>query len=119
MTPSQQEIIEVEFELPQGSEKHPAIILSNNNINQLEEGFVCAMMTTYEHNDEYSFVITKEMLLYPKAQPKHSEVRCHLINFFPYHKIILSRGSRSKLKMEYFKELLEQISATTFSIIEE
>ncbi len=48
--PSQRDVVEVEFRLPSDGrlEKHPVIILSNEEINNGESGFVAVMMTSQD-----------------------------------------------------------------------
>lgn len=108
----QRDIVEVVFDDEQGG-NHPAVVLSNKLVQEVEGYFVCVMLTSTEHDDEFSFLITNDMLVKPHNRP-HSEARCHLINFVPLDAII-PNNHRNQLKMKPFKELIKKINTTTFS----
>lgn len=113
MTISRGQLVEVEFNLPQGNMKHPAIVLSTSEINDLEQAFVCVMCTSVAHDDELSFVLTNEMLN-KSAIEKHSEVRIHLIGFFHYKDIIPNKYGLTMLKERYLKQLICEINENVF-----
>jgi hypothetical protein len=46
MKPSQRDIVELPFNLLQGVENHPAIVLSCNDAIELESAFVAVMVTS-------------------------------------------------------------------------
>lgn len=54
----QRQIVEVQFRLPPYGEleNHPAVIISNSEINGDELGFSAIMITHTDHDDEYSFL---------------------------------------------------------------
>jgi len=110
---TQRDIIEVDFDDDFGG-NHPAIIISNKLVQEVEGYFVCIMMTSTNHDDEFSFVITDEMVTKPTNR-KHCEARCHLINFVPEEKIIIN-NNYNQLKINPFKELIKKINTTTFSL---
>ena len=63
MSIRQREIIEVNFRLPGGALKpHPVIVLSNNQINEYEDAFVCIMLSGSNIDDNYSFHLENNML---------------------------------------------------------
>ena len=82
----QRDIVEVVFDDDFGG-NHPAIVLSNKLVQEVEGYFVCVMMTSTDFDDEFSFVIDDNMLIRPLKRP-HCEARCHLINFVPIDSII-------------------------------
>lgn len=93
---------------------HPAVVLSNKLVQEVEGYFVCVMMTSANHDDEFSFVITDEMVSQPMHR-KHCEARCHLINFVPVDAIV-ANAHHSQLKVEAFKKLIQKINDSTFAV---
>lgn len=110
--PSQRDIVEILFDEDFGK-NHPAIILSNNLVQEIEGYFVCVMMTSTNQDDEFSFIITDEMVTKP-LNKEHCEARCHLIQFVPVEDIV-DNGHNNQLRVEAFKELMLKINSTTFS----
>lgn len=108
----QRDIVEVMFDDDLGG-NHPAIVLSNKLVQEIEGYFVCVMMTTSKYNDEFSFVIEEHMLTKP-LNKKHCEARCHLINFVPLESIIVN-SRNNQIKIEPFKKLIAKINSSTFS----
>lgn len=82
-------------------------------VQEVEGYFVCIMMTSTDHDDEFSFIITDDMVSNPLNRP-HCEARCHLINFVPAENI-LKNAHNNQLKLEAFKKLILKINSTTFS----
>lgn len=117
--PGQRDVVEVEFRLPsEGTyEKHPVIVLSNDEINNEEGGFVAVMMTSQEHyrGDEYSFDLDDTMFTKPLGKP-YSAARVHLIGNFMNFDIIPNKNSGNQMRIEPFKRLLVNINRTTFNL---
>lgn len=117
--PGQRDVVEVEFKLPSDgrTEKHPVIILSNNEINNAESGFVGVMMTSQSHyqDDEYSFELDDSMFTKPLGTA-FSAARIHLIGNFVNKDIITNRNSGNQMRIEPFKRLLVNINRTTFNL---
>ena len=59
---NQRDIVEIYFDEQYGG-NHPAIIISNELVYSTEEFFLCVMMTSTDHNDEFSFIIEDEMVV--------------------------------------------------------
>jgi len=116
MAHSRGDIVEVEFRLPPDgrTENHPVVILSNTEINTLEEGFTAVMMSTTNPDDEFSFQIMDEMLNLPYADGMHREVRLHLIGSFINKDVIKSTRKRVFVKNEHLKRIITQINEITF-----
>jgi mRNA interferase MazF len=76
------DIVFVYFDLPKtdNSKPHPAIILSNTEVYNADELYICAMMTSSEHIDMFSFEVNEDMLV-KASNKKFSQVRCHLISY--------------------------------------
>jgi hypothetical protein len=111
----QRDIIELPFYLPQGIQHHPALVLSCNEVIEMEEAFVAALITSQEIDDEYSFPLFDDMLTRPMNAP-YREVRLHLISLFRKKDVIRNSQPRTKVKERYFEIIVRQIVQTTFKI---
>lgn len=110
---NQRDIVEVIFD-DDFAGNHPAIVLSNKLVQEIEGYFVCVMMTSRDWDDEFSFVIDDTMLIKPLKR-EHCEARCHLINFVPVDSIVRN-SHNNQLKVKPFKELIKKINESTFSL---
>ena len=112
MSVSQGEIVEVNFQLPNGSFKpHPVIIISNNDINEYEDGFIGVMLSSSEVADDYSFFLEDKML--SKKPKRRTQVRCHLLSLIPESEITGRHGS---IKKEYLKQVINKITENVFNV---
>ena len=109
------DIIDVFFELPYSKETktHPAIILSNEDVYDADELYVCVMMTSIEKKDLFSFEITQDMLQMPNNK-KFSQARYHLITYI-MEKHIFSKYPKNTIKPNALNRLLERINEVTFN----
>lgn len=115
MSISQRDVVEVPFNLPQGIINHPVIVLSNDDAIQREDSFIGVMMTSQNFDDEYSFVLSSEMLNkpFPKKQI-HCEVRLHLIGYFQSIHVIKNSNYNTQIKKTYFDQIIKQINELVF-----
>jgi len=111
----QRDIVEVIFDDDLGG-NHPAIVLSNRLVQEIEGYFICVMMTSSNFDDEFTFVIEDAMLMKPMRR-KHYQARCHLINFIPVDAMVKNRHS-NQMKVDSFKALIKKINDSTFSLKE-
>lgn len=118
MAYSRGEIVEVQFRLPPDGrlENHPVVILSNSDINESEEGFIGVMMSTTNPDDEYSFVVTDEMLTVPYNDSRHREIRLHLIGSFINKDVINNTRSRTLIKEDPLRRVVISINEITFGM---
>lgn len=106
----QRDIVELNFELPNGKLKtHPALIISNNDVLEVEGIFYALMISSKEYNDEFSFELENNMLT--KALSKKSFVKCQLLQSYSPDEIITKISS---VKKEYFEQILNQLIKTVF-----
>ncbi len=110
----QRDIVEIAF--GNGIDNHPAIVLSNALVQEVEGAFVCVMMTSKDYDDEFSFKIDDTMVVKPLSR-KHCEARCHLIQYVEMESIIIN-SHNNQLKIDPFKKLIKKINDTTFSMKE-
>jgi hypothetical protein len=104
----QRDIVEVNFELPDGNFKpHPALVISNQNVLDCEDIFYALMISTKPFNDEFTFLLKNEMLL--KPLPKASYVKCQLIQAYSMNEVIVKLSS---VKQEYFLKIKQHLIET-------
>src|SRR5437016_730980 len=102
MQVQQRQIIEVPFNLSQGIMNHPALILSVNDIIQLEEAFTAVMITSENYDDEYSFPITNDMLQSGTLSKPYCEIRVHLVSYFKTSEVITNKHRNTLVKVADF-----------------
>ncbi len=107
----QRSIIEVPFNLPDGTMPHPLIVLSSNEAIELENSFFGIMLTSQNYDDDFTFEIKKGMTTKP-LNVKYCQARLHLISFFNASDIIPNSHWNNTLKMPFFKILVKKINET-------
>ncbi len=106
----QRDIVEINFLLPTGDFKiHPAIIVSNDELQE-DEGFIyLCMISSKDYNDKYFYKLTDEMTT--NKFDKQSYVKCQIIvsdiESGVYRKI-------GQVKQPYFSEIVEKIKESIF-----
>jgi len=69
MRVQQRDIVEVNFELPDGSFKnHPALVISNENVLEAEDIFYAVMISSKPFNDEFTFELNNDVLTKPLSK---------------------------------------------------
>ena len=56
------------YPLKQGDKEHPGLIISNDDVNSLEEKYLCLMLTGSNQEDEFSFFISDKMTTKPLSK---------------------------------------------------
>jgi hypothetical protein len=102
---NQGDIVNVFFPLKQGNQEHPALIISNDNVNSLEETYLCLMITGNLLKDEFSFFLDDKMTTKPLS--KKCGVRTCLFSTFTDMDIT---AKISHLKIEYFVKVVRQFN---------
>src|SRR5579872_3283188 len=101
MKVQQRDIIEVNFELPNGRFKtHPALVVSNENVLETEDIFYAVMISSKLFNDEFTFELENSMLSKPLS--KKSFVKCQLIQSYSTYEVI---SKISSIKPAYFEQI--------------
>ena len=108
------DIIDVFFDLPYSRETktHPAIIISNEDVYDKDELYVCVMMTSSTETDLFTFTITEDMLV-QKSNKDFSQARCHLISYV-MEKHIVGKTPKNTMKENALNRLLIKINETVF-----
>lgn len=106
----QRDIVEINFVLPEGISKiHPALIISNNELQEREGYIYLCMVSTKDYNEDYCYPLTNEMLTVPMQ--KQSYVKCQIL-VGDVERDIIRKVSR--LRQPYFDEVIEKIKETIF-----
>lgn len=106
----QRDIVEINFLFPNGVMKpHPAIIISNDELQEIECFVYLVLISSKNYNDIYSYPLTDEMLSF--KMKKQSFVKCQLITANPDETIIKKLGT---IKEPYFTEIKNKIIQSIF-----
>lgn len=106
----QKDVVEINFLFPNGAFKpHPAIIISNDNLQEVEGFVYLVLISSKNYNDEYSYPLTDEMLSF--KMEKQSYVKCQLITANPDETLIKRLGV---IKEPYFSEIQQKIIKSIF-----
>jgi len=110
MNIQQRDIVELNFELPDGKLKtHPAIVISNGLVLETEDIFYAVMISSKPFNDEFTFELNNSMLSKPLS--KKSFVKCQLIQSYTKDEVI---SKISSVKLIYFEQIKKKIFETVF-----
>jgi len=106
----QRDIVEINFVLPKGVSKvHPALIISNNELQEREGYIYLCMISSKDYNKDYSYPLSDEMLTVPML--KQSYVKCQIL-VGDIERDVIRKISR--LRQPYFDEVIEKIKETIF-----
>ncbi len=108
------DIIMVFFDLPysKSNASHPAIIISNDDVHNSDDTFICVMITSVDRTDLFSFEIDDSML--EKKGKIVGQARCHLLAFVQ-RKQIVENYPINTLKPEAVNRLVERINEVSIS----
>ena len=110
MKVQQRDIIELNYQLPNGKFKdHPALVISNSNVLETEDIFYAVMISSNSMNEEFNFELENSMLTKPLS--KKSYVKCQLIQSYTIDEVI---SRFSSLKQASFDKVLKRIFETVF-----
>ena len=114
MTISQRTVVEVPFNLPNGLQNHPAIVLSTDYSNEEDETIIVVMITNNKNEDDFTFRLSPQMFS-GNNPPTSYQARLHLISLFSIEKDIISNSHPNvMMKEEHFHRMMERIIRITF-----
>ena len=87
----------------------PALIVSNNDLQENEELIYLAMISTKDYNPQYCYELDETMIT--GKLDRHSYVKCHIITNNGENGIFRKVG---KIKQPYFDEIVEKIKECIF-----
>lgn len=106
----QRDIVEINFLFPNGNMKpHPAVIVSNDDLQEVEDFVYVALISSKNHNPQYSYPLSDSMLTF--SMNKQSFVKCHLIVANMERDILRKLG---KMREPYFTEMVDKIIKSIF-----
>ena len=106
----QRDIVEINFMFPDGTSKpHPALIVSNNELQETEGFIYHCMISSKNYNGDYCYALEDEMLTIPMK--KQSYVKCQLLVGDVERDVI---RKLSRLRQPFFDEVVEKIKQTIF-----
>ena len=106
----QRDIVEINFMFPDGTSKpHPALIVSNDELQEIEGFIYLCMISSKDYNPEYSYALTDEMVSVPMK--KQSYVKCQLLVGDVERDVIRKISS---LQQPYFDEVVQKIKEAIF-----
>ncbi len=110
MKVQKRDIVELNYELPNGKFKvHPALIISNENVLETEDIFYAVMISSNPMNDDFTFELDNAMLTKPLL--KKSYVKCQILQSYTTEEVI---SKISSVKQLYFDKILKRIFETVF-----
>lgn len=110
MRVQQRDIIELNYQLPNGKFKaHPALVISNSNVLETEDIFYAVMISSNSMNEEFNFDLDNSMLTKPLS--KKSYIKCQLIQSYTTDEVI---SKISSLKQASFDKIFKRIFETVF-----
>lgn len=107
---TQRDIVEINFLFPDGTFKvHPALIVSNNELQE-EEGIIyLCMISSKLYNPQYCYELSDNMLTNPLS--KTSYVKCQLLVGNIERDVV---RKISRIKQPYFDEIIEKVKTVIF-----
>jgi hypothetical protein len=114
MTIHQKDIVEIAFYTGRTPQTHPALIVSTDEIFELEGFFYAILLSTKNIYPEYTLEITPLMINNPRNQRNGFAV-CHMVQQFQPEDIITRTGST--LKTEAFKKVVAKVAEVVFGIL--
>ena len=111
---SQREIIEVPYQLPDGSIKpHMALVLSTEKLQLAEDGmFYAVLISSKNLNPEFTMKIQAEWLSKPLS--KQSYFVTHIVTYYRTDEVIQSFNNF--VKAQYFDAIMNKVTLIMFDI---
>ena len=113
-TVRRREIVEVPYQLPDGSIKpHMALVLSTDKLLQAEDGmFYCVLISSKNQNPEFTMRIENDWLLKPLS--KQSFFVTHVVGYYRVDEVIQSFNNF--VKADYFDPILFKVIYSMFDL---
>jgi len=110
------DVIEISFNIPgEGMKNHPAIIISNEEVYNIDGIYLCVMVTHSDMSSYFAFDLEAEMFANPNNMPE-GKAKAHLIAYVEDKHIIKNANTkRCKMKKIYVDRLVDFIASTALS----
>ncbi len=109
----QRDIVEIAFYTGGKSETHPAVVVSVDDIFEIEGFFYAVLLSTKNIYPDFTFEITPIMINNPRNQRSGFAV-CHMVQLF-YPEDVITRTGAS-LKIDTFKSVINKIHEVVFGL---
>ena len=110
---NQRDIVEIAFYTGSKPEVHPAIVVSVDDIFEIEGFFYAVLLSTKNIFPDFTFEVTPNMISKPRNE-KVGYAVCHMIQQF-YPEDVVSRTGAS-LKLETFEQVITKIQNVVFGL---
>lgn len=110
--PQQRDIVMVSYELPQGVEYHPIIIISNDAIHETEGIYYGVMCSGELQPEEFALELVPDMIVGKKPMSKKTYVKTHLIQSYISRELKTPIGS---VTLDAFNKIKLKITESLFS----
>jgi hypothetical protein len=106
------DVVSFKFEIPDTGnfETHPGVVLSCDEMYQAEKCYLCAMLTSNQASDRFTFKLEDDMLEKTPKKP-NLQVRCHLITYVWEGHIDQTNSPVNRIKSSAMQRLLERINS--------
>lgn len=111
---SQREIVEVPYQLPDGSIKpHMALVLSTEKLQEAEDGmFYAVLISSKNYNPDFTIEIRNEWLNKPLS--KQSYFVTHIVSYYRTEEVLQSFNNF--VKSAYFDRIMNKVILSMFDI---
>lgn len=109
--PQQRDIVMIAYELPQGLEYHPAIIVSSDLIHEIEGIFYAVMCSSEIDPEEFALELTPQMIIGKRPMPKRTYVKTHLLQTYGHRDISKHIGA---ITLDAFEKVKQTIYSSIF-----
>lgn len=104
------DIVEINFLFPNGTCKpHPALIVSNDELQETEDIIYLCLISSKDYNSEYSFPIEEHMVTTPFTKPSY--VKCQIL-VGNVERDVLRRFGR--MHQEYVDKVIDKVIQSIF-----
>jgi len=114
MTLHQKDIVEIAFYTGRTPQTHPALIVSADEIFELEGFFYAILLSTKNIYPDFTFEITSLMINQPRNQRNGFAV-CHMVQQFYPEDIVTRTGST--LNTDTFQKVIKKVQEVIFGTI--
>lgn len=107
----QRDIVEIAFYTGNKPEVHPALVVSNNEIFEVEGFFFAVLLSTKNRFPEFTVEIAPAMINNPRNQ-RNGYAVCHMLQQFFPEDVIDRTGS--SMKIDAFNLVVDKIKEVIF-----
>lgn len=107
----QRDIVEIAFYTGNKPEAHPAIVISVDEIFEMEGFFYAVLLSTKNIYPDFTFQITPDMINSPRNQRAGFAI-CHMLQQF-YIEDVITRTA-SSLKIDAFQKVVNKVQQVVF-----